>query len=426
MPGVTMDAHGSGRGLRLSPLRGLRYVPERISGLAQVTSPPYDVLDTDSVLALESSDPHNVVRLILPREEESGPEGRYEHAARALHAWMAEGILRPDVAAGLYLYEQSRGSAVLQRGLIGALALRDPGERVVLPHEDVMAGPVTDRLALMRAARANVEPILLMYDGKDGAAAEVIARTAALPPLITATGPDQLTHSLWQMSDPVDLEAVSADLHDRQALIADGHHRYAAYRRLQSELRDLDGPGPWDEGLALLVDLRAYPPQVGAIHRSVDGLELADALVAADPLFDRVDVAAEAVDDRLSSLSSGEMLLVDANGAATLTARDPDGLARIVTERNPSAWGRLDTAVLHTVLLERTWHVQDAAIGYHHEPGQALAYARKHGALAVLLAPVDVQRVLDIAAQGVRMPRKSTSFGPKPRTGFVLRSFDLI
>jgi uncharacterized protein (DUF1015 family) len=32
--------------------------------------------------------------------------------------------------------------------------------------------------------------------------------------------------------------------------------------------------------------------------------------------------------------------------------------------------------------------------------------------------------VLELAAEGVRMPRKSTSFGPKPRTGLVLRTFD--
>jgi uncharacterized protein (DUF1015 family) len=31
--------------------------------------------------------------------------------------------------------------------------------------------------------------------------------------------------------------------------------------------------------------------------------------------------------------------------------------------------------------------------------------------------------VMDIAAHGEKVPRKSTSFGPKPRTGLVLRTF---
>jgi uncharacterized protein (DUF1015 family) len=32
--------------------------------------------------------------------------------------------------------------------------------------------------------------------------------------------------------------------------------------------------------------------------------------------------------------------------------------------------------------------------------------------------------VMDIAAHGEQVPRKSTSFGPKPRTGLVLRTVD--
>jgi uncharacterized protein (DUF1015 family) len=31
--------------------------------------------------------------------------------------------------------------------------------------------------------------------------------------------------------------------------------------------------------------------------------------------------------------------------------------------------------------------------------------------------------VYEVAAQGAIVPRKSTSFGPKPRTGLVLRLF---
>ena len=37
--------------------------------------------------------------------------------------------------------------------------------------------------------------------------------------------------------------------------------------------------------------------------------------------------------------------------------------------------------------------------------------------------PASFETVIRIAAQGERVPRKSTSFGPKPRTGLVLRTF---
>jgi uncharacterized protein (DUF1015 family) len=37
------------------------------------------------------------------------------------------------------------------------------------------------------------------------------------------------------------------------------------------------------------------------------------------------------------------------------------------------------------------------------------------------MRPVELETVHALAARGERMPRKSTSFGPKPRTGLVLR-----
>src|SRR5947208_78354 len=108
MPGVTPPGPPGPPGLTLRPFRGLRYSGDAVEDLGAVTSPPYDVLDPDAVLALESAEPHNVVRLILPREEESGPEGRYEHAARTLRSWLDEGVLLVDEEPALYVYEQSR------------------------------------------------------------------------------------------------------------------------------------------------------------------------------------------------------------------------------------------------------------------------------------------------------------------------------
>jgi uncharacterized protein (DUF1015 family) len=59
-----------------------------------------------------------------------------------------------------------------------------------------------------------------------------------------------------------------------------------------------------------------------------------------------------------------------------------------------------------------------------HDAAGALRAAARSQGTAVLLKPVHVADVLAVAARGERMPRKSTSFGPKPRTGLVLRLLD--
>ncbi|HEX4698567.1 MAG TPA: DUF1015 domain-containing protein, partial [Actinomycetes bacterium] len=48
VPGVA-----AGGGLVVAPFRGLRYVAGRVSDLAAVTSPPYDVIDQDAASHLE-------------------------------------------------------------------------------------------------------------------------------------------------------------------------------------------------------------------------------------------------------------------------------------------------------------------------------------------------------------------------------------
>ncbi len=415
------------RGLRLIPFHGLRYVPERVGSLAAVTSPPYDVVvRPDGVDHLESADPHNIVRLILPQA--GTPAARNEQAARTLHDWLAEGILSADPEPALYVYEQRR-AGLLQRGIIGALALSTADAGIVLPHEDVMPDVVTDRAGLMRATSANLEPLLLTYQGDDpgAGAATVVERTARRAPLLSTTTEDGFQHRLWAITDPAELATVTVDLSHRQALIADGHHRWATYLRLQEEH---GSPTPWDFGLVLLVDTVRYPLQVRAIHRMLRRLPVRDALAALHghfqvrPVEGPLPLALEALTD---AAERGNAFLLTGDGSFHLVT-DPDLalLDRTVRRDRPEAWRRLDATVLHATLLDVLWDIPDAPdqITYIHDAAATVAMAERHGGTAVLLHPVREEVVRDLARQGVTMPRKSTSFGPKPATGLVLRGLD--
>ncbi|MFH7335489.1 DUF1015 domain-containing protein [Streptomyces hygroscopicus] len=415
------------RGLELTPFRGLRYDPDRVGSLASVTSPPYDVVvRPDGVHHLQSADPHNIVRLILP--EAHTPSERTEQAADTLRGWLAEGILAADPEPALYVYEQSDGDGMLQRGVIGTLRVSDPSEGVVLPHEDVMAPLVAERAALMRATRANLEPLLLSYRG-DGTAAEVVERTAEKPPLLATTTEDGFRHRLWAITDAADVARIQSGLAQHQALIADGHHRWATYLRLRAEQ---PAPGPWDYGLVLLVDTARYPLRVRAIHRLLHGLPVADALAAVEGLF-RVRRLQVQLTEALAVLAdascAGNAFLLAGDGAFHLLDRpDPALLARTVPADRPAAWRSLDATVLHAALLEHVWHIPEdspAHIAYIHDTAATVEKAERDGGTAVLMHPVREEVVRDLARQGVMMPRKSTSFGPKPASGLVLRALEI-
>lgn len=420
---MTAAAAPSTAGLVLQPFRAVRPTVDG-NRLAALLCPPYDVIDAPTRASLLAGDRDNAVRVILP-EPADDPE-RYATAAQQLQSWVDSGHYAVDETPALYVYELSDRTGATTRGLVGAVELRDPADGVILPHENTMAGPVADRLALMSATDADLEPIYLVYDG-GGAASAVVAGAANSTPLAQATTVDGVTHTLWALVDASILAAVAADLAGRRALIADGHHRYATYRELQRLRRAERGPGPWDYGLTLLVDSTSYGPQVHAIHRVLPGIGRAAAVAAVLEAGGRADPI-DSPENGLAALDAIHgfaALLADDDGSVVVS--DPDGTLAGRAQRpdEPAALGELDVSVLHRGLVENVWALEDSVdnVGYAHSVDEALAAARKVGGTAVLLRPTPVADVAAVAAAGARMPRKSTLFTPKPASGLLMRRF---
>jgi uncharacterized protein (DUF1015 family) len=393
-----------------------------------VTSPPYDVIDAAGVAALEQSSDLNVVRLILPRDQ--AQEGdRYAGAAATLATWRADGALVPDPVPALYVYEQSSATHV-QRGLLGAVGLTPPEDGIVLPHENTMSGTVSDRLALYTAVGADLEPIFLLYGG-GGAASAAVAAASDREPLVDVVLPDGLRHRLWALTDPAELTVVAEDLHPRTAVIADGHHRYATYLQRQAAAWAAgQGAGPWDFGLTFLVDSTAFGPEVHPIHRVIPDVEAFELARRADGAMTVHELDGDDLSDGLAALAQAgaagpAFLLVSGDGGTLRLLTDPhaERLDRALPQERSAAWRALDVSVLHHYLVADVWGLVDDVdtVRYEHDVDAALRTAAATGGTAVLLNPTPVQAVTEVAAGGERMPRKSTLFTPKPRTGLVLR-----
>jgi uncharacterized protein (DUF1015 family) len=403
------------------------------------------VIGPGTLARLLEASPYNVVRLILPVEILGATDGVSEAdwragdaaAATRLRDWLASGVLGVDDAPALYVYEQ-QGDGWTQRGLIGLVAV---GTGAVLPHEGVMPGPVAGRRELMKATQSNFEPILLVYNGGAGVgghggraapgdASRLTDRTAdSLEPLAEAVTSDGVTHRLWAVTDPVAVAAITTDLATRTALIADGHHRYAAYRELRAEVRRAGaGAGPWDYGLAFLVDADAYPLRLGAIHRVLPHLDPASAARLAADAFTVTEVPGAEAMERLTLAGQSGTAFLLAGGDRFWLLTDPDQYQ--LTAAMPAAasprWRALDASVMQELLLAQLWSIKDNErdVLISHDAGEAVQMAADSGGTAVICNPMPLTAVMELAAHGEKVPRKSTSFGPKPRTGFVLRTFE--
>ena len=334
----------------------------------------------------EALSPYNVVRLTRPGRD-------YDHAAHTFQDWLAGGILAPDPPS-MYVHEV-RFDGRRRRDLIAALRLQPYEDRVVLPHERTHRGPKEDRLALMRATRANLEPLWFLYEGRGSALPQIIEVVSASNPAVVFSGPEETEHRLWVISDPALHAAIHAALDPLPVLIADGHHRYetslayaeevgghpdAASRFTLALLTDLDDPG-----LQVLPTHRVLKAGV-AVTGGEDKVTLEETLAA---LRGRV-AAGTYRDHRFQVLPlEGELALVELHEQV---------IDNILGKRNPEEF-----------------------LAYTRDPAEAVRLVDGGvGSAAFFLDAPDLRLVLKLAQEGKTLPQKSTYFHPKPPSGMVL------
>jgi uncharacterized protein (DUF1015 family) len=398
---------------RFEPFQGLRYRPE-VAPVAQVIAPPYDVISATERRHLASRHQANAVLVELPEADLRGGRDRYAVATDLFTRWQAEGIIAAEAVPSLYPYRMTDTSGRATTGVIGALGLAEPGEESdILPHEQTMPKPKSDRLDLLRATRANLSPIWGL-----SMAAGITATFDPTDddPVADVHDDDGVRHQLWVLSDPDTVAAVGAAMATAPVVLADGHHRYETARAYQAECRQANGgaAGPYDLVMALVVELAEDQLTVGAIHRTISGLpDDFDLLGALSRWFDVV--RAGAADDRtLGALADSSALALVTRGQAYLL------LAH--TEVQEQEGNDLDSNVIAAVLAELPPH----EVMHRHSVAEAMEALREgEGQAAFLLRPVTVKQIDEWANERRRMPPKTTFFSPKPRTGMVFRSLDL-
>jgi len=327
----------------------------------------------------------------------------YRDVAARLKRWERQGHLVRDPEPALYLHEYTAGGITV-RGLVGALDVSHraarPEDRAILPHEGIYPAQADDLADRMAEMRINPAPILLVHRAGTGLRA-LLRETTGSAPAHEFTDRAEQRHRVWALRGPRTLSTIAAELAPGRALIADGHHRYAAYLRLQQR----EPGGATDRGLAMLVDQDDTPLFLGAIHRMLLGTTLDDVRSAAQTAgMEFVEVPEERA---VAGLGPDHLVATDGRHWALVTL--------------PASEDRAAVELLHDLLIPALPH-GPRRIAYHHTVEDTLAQVAPAVGCAVLLPAPDVDLVLRIAADDRLLPEKATSFQPKPSLGVLIRS----
>ncbi|MFC4859147.1 DUF1015 family protein [Actinophytocola glycyrrhizae] len=265
----------------------------------------------------------------------------------------------------------------------GVLCMVDPtavDAGKVRHSEEVYPEIVEERARVLTGlGYATSAAMLVPVSDRDQLTAEVRAHTANQPPAVSTVDSQGRRHRLWLTGDTSLLDVVEA----HPLMVADGNHRVAAART---------------GGLLALVT--AGPAlRIGAFHRALTNTGLTAADLAA--AWRRAGLNVHDVPQARSPADPG-----------TVVVRCRD--ATLVVDLPPG----LDHAVVEDTLLAKALHLNPESEHVH--PLPAGRTPPPNADAIVELAPVPLTTVLAEHAAGRRMPRKSTYFTPKPRSGLLL------
>jgi uncharacterized protein (DUF1015 family) len=426
--------------------RGYRYDLGHVGSLSDVVAPPYDVIDPTLQELLYAKSPYNVVRLILNKEEASdtAANNRYTRAQQFLRDWQREGVITQDSTRALYVCEQEfeiDRKRRRRRGFFARVRLEPFGQGKIFPHEETMPGPKADRLQLFHSTKMNLSPIFGLYPDEDKVVQSCLddAVGRALP--LEAMDQLGVTSRLWAVTNQQVVSAVTGLMGPRPLFIADGHHRYETALHYRDESLQASGgrepEGAFNFVLMFLVSMNDPGLIILPTHRLVSGI--------GDMSADRLRRLLASY-FRLEVVGSGELGAreawdrIEADGTQQIlgfgTARDEAWLVgqcvaepsvmQALAASHSQAWRALAVSVLQELILGQVLTKRPGyqpQCRYVHLLGEVIeAQATRACELAVLVPPVTMGDVAEIAGHLEKMPPKSTYFYPKILSGLVFNS----
>lgn len=408
----------------IKPFRGLRPPKELVE---KVESRPYDVLNSEEARAEAGDNAMSLYHIIKPEIDFEPGTSEYDprvysKATENFEAFQRNGWLVQDKDEHYYIYAQTMNGKT-QYGLVVGAYVDDYLNGVIKKHELTRRDKEEDRMKHVRATNANMEPVFFAYPDNE-VLDKLINRYAATEPEYDFIAPiDGFRHQFWVISDPADMQAITAEFAKMPSLyIADGHHRSAAAALVGAEKARQNPNHRGDEEYNYFMAVCFQASQLtildyNRVVKDLNGLTADEFLKALSVDFVVEDKGTDAYrPSRLHEFS----LYLDGHWFSLVvkpgTFDDADPI------------GVLDVDISSRLILDKILGIKDLRSDKRIDFVGGLRGLDElkrrvdSGEMRIALAlyPVSMKQIMDIADSGKIMPPKATWFEPKLRSGLVV------
>lgn len=408
----------------VKPFAALR--PDADHAMA-VVAPPYDVVSIEEARELVNGQPNSFLHVSRPEiglPPGTDPYGDAVHARAAenLGRLKALGLVIRDDTPGYYVYRMQMGDH-RQTGVALTVSVDAYLANRFRKHELTRPDKETDRVRNMLALNAQTGPVLSAYRARDDLRT-LIDKVTARPALFEVAGQHDVSHTVWRIAKPEQVNAVSTAFDTMDAIyIADGHHRSAAGARAAAELRGSDPSGTKNSDYILSVAFPHDELRILGYNRIVtdlNGLSATEFLTRLEDVLEVESTSEPVTPEKPATFG----LFVDGSWyrLAKPVASVPD--------EDPVA--SLDVSLLHNGILEPLLNVGDPRtdprvdfIGGIRGPEELeRRVCDGRAAAGFSLFPTSMEQLMAVADADRLMPPKSTWFEPKLADGLLSHLLD--
>ena len=422
----------------MATIKGFKGLRFKGNDLNSLVCPPYDIISDEQREKFIENNPHNIIRLELPKGE-----NRYKNAGTTLNEWINEGVLAQDEKEGIYVYEMefsAYGQKKSVKGFVSLVKLEEFSKGIVLPHEETLSKAKTDRFNLMSETFCNFSQIYSLYMDEDNKAYSLIDACSQGKADMEIIDIDGTIHRMWCVYDEKVITSVSKVFEDKKLYIADGHHRYETALNFHAHLCDT---GISDENslsgyvCMMLVNMENDGLVVFPTHRIVRDLKDFDAdklILNCGEFFNiSTETDIDTIEEKLAELykvnEKAFALYLGGDTYTLMVLKDKNTIKSFLPEMS-EAYCQLDVSILHSLVLERIFGIDkenmanQVNLTYTRNFDEAIsAVKNKKANCSFILNPTRVCEIRDVALASEKMPQKSTYFYPKLITGLVMNKF---
>lgn len=405
---------------RIEPFKGIR-PPKDIA--RNVSSPPYDVLNSAEAKKLTANNPYSFLRIIkpevdLPDQIDLYSDEVYNKAKENFSKFLKDKILVRDKKKCFYLYEQIWGDHV-QVGLVAGASCQDYQDNVIKKHEHTREDKEKDRMRHIETLNANTGPVFLTFKHKESIDA-LFGKGMGKEPEYDFTKANGVRHIFYVVENEQLIADIKREFANIDYLyVADGHHRSASATNVKVKRQEANPNHTGNEEYNFFLSVIFPDNQMkilpyNRVVKDLNGMCKAE-------LFGKIAENFDYEDENIKEpRKNGEFCLYIEGKWYKLTAKEG-------SYNKDDAVEALDVSILQNNLLDPVLGIKNPRKDKRIDFVGGIRGTKELERLvdcgefkvAFSFYPTTIEQLFKVADSGRVMPPKSTWFEPKLESGLV-------